>query len=419
MPGSKSYIYRNCLGAKLFWIPLLALSVLVLLQGLTSDRRNEYKNYVVMVSLDAWRWDYNKLYNTPIINKLGEEGIKAERLIPSFPTNTFPNHYSIATGLYPDHHGLINNTFPAPDLGLLYRIGDRAAIENPAFYGGEPVWVTAMKQGIITASFFWVGSEAPIAGMHPDYWKAYSDSYTYEERIDTVIKWLSYPIEKRPGLVTLYFDEPDATSHDSGPVSNETGRVVQRLDSLIGVLRERLSSLPYTKRINLIVLSDHGMAQLSPEKYVNIRNVVPNRMIAGIFGSNPVYLINASQGKKDSVLMLLNRTPGIKAYKKEELPKRLNYGTHPRIPEIVVIGDSSWSVGTRADASSYTGGTHGYDIANSDMNAIFYATGPAFKKGRTIESMDNTDIYNIVCRILDIKPAQNDGDPGIVKKLLR
>ena len=212
----------------------------------------------------------------------------------SFPTVTFPNHYSIATGLYPDHHGLINNSFSAPDLGLFYRMGDRTAVENPDFYGGEPIWVTAEKQGVRSASFFWVGSEA----KHPSYWKKYDESVTYEARIDTVIKWLGYPPEKRPGLITLYFDEPDATSHSFGPVSAQTGKIVERLDSLIGVLRTKLSKLPEAKRINLIILSDHGMSAISPDRYINIKSLVPNRMIASMSGGNPVYLINPAEGKE-------------------------------------------------------------------------------------------------------------------------
>ena len=226
-------------------------------------------------------------------------------------------------------------------------------------------------------------------------------------------------MDKRPGLVTLYFDEPDATSHDFGPVAKETGKVVQRLDSLVGVLRYKLSGLPHAERINLIILSDHGMAQLSPDKYINIRDVVPNRMIAGIFGSNPFYLINPSEGKQDSVLQLLNATKGLQAWKKAEVPARMHYGTHPRIPEIVVLADSAWSIGTRAGSASYTGGTHGYDNMNPDMHAIFYATGPAFKKGRVVESMNNVDIYNLVCKVLGIKPAENDGNPKSLKPLLK
>lgn len=401
------------------FILLLLFATLTILPGFRKDSRKPFKNYVLLVSLDAFRWDYSKLYNTPNLNKLAKDGVKAERMFSSFPTVTFPNHYSIATGLYPDHHGLINNSFPASDLGLFYRMGDRTAVENPAFYGGEPVWVTAEKQGVRSASFFWVGSEAPVGGIQPAYWKKYDEKVTYEARIDTVIKWLAYPPQKRPELVTLYFDEPDATSHDFGPVSPQTGKVVERMDSLMGVLRTKLSALPEAKRINLIILSDHGMAAVSPDKYINIKSLVPNRMIASISGGNPVYLINPAEGRKDSVLYLLNRSRGLKAWSKSQLPLKWHYGTNPRIPEIVVVADSSWSIGTRPDGSSIRGGAHGYDNSNSDMFSIFYAAGPSFKKNYKFKELNNVDIYNLICRILDISPAKNDGDPAHIKGILR
>lgn len=387
--------------------------------GFRTDKRKPFRNYVVLVSLDAFRWDYNTLYNTPNLDRIAKEGVKADKLIASFPTNTFPNHYSIATGLYPDHHGLINNSFNAPDLGMFYRMGDRAAVENPDFYGGEPIWVTAEKQGVKTASFFWVGSEAPIGGIHPTYWKKYDESVTYHERIDSVIKWLGYPTSKRPELVTLYFDEPDAISHDYGPVSPETGKVVESLDSLMGVLRSKLATLPDADRINLIILSDHGMASVSENKYISIKSIVPDRMVESITGSNPVYMIDPEEGKMDSVLLLLNRSEGLKAWMKSEVPEKWNFGTHPRIPEIVVVADSSWSIGTRPDGSSIRGGAHGFDNYNPEMFSIFYAAGPSFKKNYKVKELYNVDIYNLVCRLLEIKPSENDGNPKRIRKMLR
>ena len=393
--------------------------LLFVLTGFRKDSRKPFRNYVVMVSLDGFRWDYNKIYNTPNLNRLASDGVKAERLIPSFPTKTFPNHYTIATGLYPDHHGIVDNSFQSSDLGLFYRMGDRAAVENPAFYGGEPIWVTAEKQGVRAASFFWVGSEAPIGGFHPSYWKKYDGMVTYEARIDTVIKWLGYPESKRPELVTLYFDEPDLTSHDFGPVSAETGKVVTKLDSMIGAIRMKLSALTYSDKINLIVLSDHGMGPISPDKYVNLREVVPKRMIASISGGNPVYMISPSEGKRDSILYLLHSVHGLKAWKKSDLPPKWHYGTNQRIAEIVVVADSAWSIGVRSESSSITGGAHGYDNSNSDMSAIFYAAGPSFRKNFKFKELNNIDIYDLICRILDIKPAPNDGNPAHFKRILR
>jgi predicted AlkP superfamily pyrophosphatase or phosphodiesterase len=397
----------------------LVIIIVFISSGFKRDKRRPFRNYVVLVSLDGFRWDYSQLYKIPNISKIAKEGVKADKLIPSFPTNTFPNHYSIATGLYPDHHGLINNNFLAPDLGLYYRIGDRAAVENPAFYGGEPIWITAEKQGARAASFFWVGSEAAVSGVQPTYWKKYDETVTYEARIDSVVKWLNYPENRRPELVTLYFDEPDATSHKFGPESPQTEKVVERLDSLIGVLRSKLLKLQYGKRINLILLSDHGMGAISSDRYINLKEVVPDRMISSVSGSNPVFLINPNEGKLDSVLLLLNARKGLKAWNKSNVPERLHYGTNARIPQIVVAADSSWSLGTRPDASSIRGGTHGYDNADSDMFAIFYAAGPAFKKNYRLHELNNTDIYGMICRILDLKPAINDGNPEDYRKILK
>jgi alkaline phosphatase D len=403
-----------------YWLIMtLFLAALLSTSSFRKESRDPYRNYVVLVSMDAFRWDYPLVYKTPNLNRIAAEGVKADRLIPSFPTVTFPNHYTIATGLYPDHHGLVNNNFPAPELGLYYRIGDREMVENPDFYGGEPIWNTAEKNGIISASFYWVGSEAPIGGRHPTYWKKFDETVPFGSRVDTVVKWLSYPSDRRPGLVTLYFEEPDATAHDTGPVSTQTGVIVERLDSLIGVLRQKLDQLPFARRINLIVLSDHGMGPVSSDRYINLFGVLPPRMVAGIYGSNPVFTINPEPGKADSVLLLLNRQDGLQAWRKSEIPPRLNYGTHPRIPEIVVVADSSWSIGTRPDGSGVKKGAHGYDNGNSDMHAIFYATGPAFRKGLTIKQLNNTDIYNLICRILKIDPAPNDGSIANIRKILK
>jgi len=403
----------------LFSITGLIIILFIVLSGFRSDGRKKFKNYVLLVSLDGFRWDYPQLYNTPNINKIAIDGVKADRLIPSFPTVTFPNHYTIATGLYPDHHGLIDNNFVAPDLGLSYRMSDRAAVENPSFYGGEPIWITAEKQGAKAASFFWVGSEAAVGGIHPAYWKKYDGTVTYEARIDTVVKWLGYSENKRPELVTLYFDEPDATGHKFGPKSPQTKKAVEILDSLMGVLRLKLSSLPYNKRINIILVSDHGMEAISSQRYINLKEFVPERMISSLEGGNPVYFIDPRQGKLDSVLLLLNARKGLKAWSKSNVPARLHFGTNPRIPQIVVVADSSWSIGTRPDGSSLRGGAHGYDNSNSDMFAIFYAAGPAFKKNYQFHELNNTDIYGMICRILNLKPAPNDGNPEDYRKILR
>ena len=375
--------------------------------------------YVVMVSLDAFRWDYDSIYKTPVLDDIARNGVKAERLIPSFPTKTFPNHYTIATGLYPDHHGLVNNSFYAPDLDLVYRIGDRAMVSNGDFYGGEPLWVTAHNQGMKTASFYWVGTEAPIKGIQPDYWKAYDDEVPFEARVDTVLKWLTLPANKRPHFITLYFEEPDAISHTYGPLSPETDAVVRSLDSLLGRLRTGIARLPNAKEINLIVLSDHGMGEVNDVRYNYIMDTLPQAMVKRIYGGNPVWAIEPVEGMTDSVLYYLNMQYGMKAYRREELPAHLHYGTHPRIPAIVLIADPGWTIGLRSLPGRYSKGDHGYDWKWRDMHAIFYAEGPAFKKGFVADTVYNVDIYNIVTGILGLAPAPNDGHPERILPLLR
>jgi alkaline phosphatase D len=191
------------------------------------------------------------------------------------------------------------------------------------------------------------------------------------------------------------------------------------MDSVIGIIREKLSKLPDAKKINLILVSDHGMAAVSSSKYINIKSLVPERMMASVAGGNPVYLINPASGKTDSVLYLLNKAKGLKAWRKEDLPAKWHYGTNVRIPEIVVVADSSWSIGTRPDATTLRGGAHGYDNSNSDMFAIFYAAGPSFRKNYSFKELNNVDVYNLVCGILKITPAKNDGDPSHIKRMLR
>jgi predicted AlkP superfamily pyrophosphatase or phosphodiesterase len=397
------------------------MTPLIFLLFIFSCERNvdTYDNYVVMVSLDGCRWDYPALYNTPTLDAIAASGVSTEWVRSSFPTKTFPNHYALATGLYPDHHGLVNNSFYDHELGLLYRMGNREMVENPDFYGGEPIWNTAEKQGMISASFFWVGSEAPVQGVQPTYWKKYDGSVPYVSRIDTVMHWLKLPLEIRPRLVMLYFDQPDAIAHTYGPVHAETGRVMEEMDGLVSDLRHRISKLPYGDRVNLLVTSDHGMGATSPERYVNINEHIEEDWVVEVIGGNPVYLMDASDGFEDSVVNRFSKVRGISAWRKENLPAHLNYGTNPRIPDIVIVADSSWSIGLRPDPSRYMGGAHGYDNSNSDMHHIFYAEGPAFKKGYMHPPFENVDIYPLVAHILGLDPAETDGDLKDVQGMLQ
>ncbi len=408
---------------KIKWLVL----VLPILIASCSGKKNVEKDtgsetldsYVLVVSFDGFRWDYSNLYDTPNFDQLEESGVKAEHLISSFPTKTFPNHYTLATGLYPDHHGIINNSFYASELEGIYRIKATEMVTNPDAYFGEPLWVTAEKQGVKSASYFWVGSEAPIMGISPSYWEIYDGRVPYLSRVDQVIKWLKLPLNERPGLIFLYFDEPDGTAHRYGPEHTETGDVVNYLDSILGYIRSELAELEYGELVNLIVLSDHGMGLTRPDKYVNLEEYLKEEWASSVIGGNPLYLIEPAEGFADSITNTLNAVEGVSAWQKEDIPERLHYGTSPRFPGIVVVADSLWSIGTNPDPSGYSGGAHGYDNAFTDMNTIFYAEGPAFKENYTSTSFSNVEVYGIVTHILGLEPAATDGDLENVRHIFR
>jgi alkaline phosphatase D len=208
----------------------------------------------------------------------------------------------------------------------------------------------------------------------------------------------------------IYFDEPDGVGHSYGPEDDGTGEVISYVDSVLGYLRDEISTLEYGDQVNLIVLSDHGMGPISPDKYVNLKEYIKEEWAVSIVGGNPVYLVQPEEGFADSITSVLNAVEGVKAWQKEGIPLRLHYGNSTRFPGIVVVADSTWSIGTRSDASGYTGGAHGYDNAYSDMNAIFYAEGPAFKRNYTAEPFSNVEVYGIVAYLLGLDPARTDGN---------
>jgi len=405
---------------------ILAMLVLV---GLSSCNNNKdgahdipegtLDSYVLVVSFDGFRWDYQDRYETPNLDQLELDGVKAEYMISSFPTKTFPNHYTLATGLYPDNHGIINNSFYAPELGGIYRIADRGMVTDPDAYFGEPIWVTAEEQGVKSASYFWVGSEAAIMGTSPSYWYTYNHNTPYIPRVDQVIEWLKMPLNERPGLVFLYFDQPDGIAHRFGPEHQETGEVVSYLDSILGYLRSEISELEYGDQVNLIVLSDHGMGPTSPDKYLNLEEHLKEEWTISVIGGNPLFLIEPAEACADSITMALNDVEGVSAWQKDDIPERLHYGSSSRFPGIVVVADSLWSIGKGADASGYSGGAHGYDNAYTDMNTIFYAEGPAFKENYSSAPFSNVEVYGIISHILGLEPAKTDGDLENVRHIFK
>jgi alkaline phosphatase D len=371
--------------------------------------------YVLLVSFDGFRADYLDWYPTPQFHRVAEAGVRADGLIPVFVTKTFPNHYSIATGMYVENHGLIGNRFFAPDLKAMYQISDRATVEDGRFYGGEPIWVTAEKQGIRTASYFWVGSEAPISGIRPSIWKRYHQSDPFEARIDSVATWFQLPPERRPHLVLLYFHEPDETGHNYGPRSPETKAEVQDLDRVLDLLVKRMRALPIADSLNLILVSDHGMAAIDPAREIHLDREIDLSGLK-IEGSNPyAFIYGGSEERLKALVQQLKGVDHITFYRKEDIPDRWHFRENERIKQVLILADEGWSLFWEPrKALTRPGGTHGFDNALRSMEGLFIADGPAFKDGYRRPHLENVDIYPLIAHILGLKPY-----PGIDGKLTR
>ncbi|RZP30568.1 alkaline phosphatase family protein [bacterium] len=375
--------------------------------------------YVLLISMDGFRYDYLEKAYTPNFDKIVKTGASAKALVPIFISKTFPNHYSIATGMYAENHGLIANSFYAPDLDKTYSIRDRKAVENGQFYDGEPIWVTAENQGVKTASYFWVGSEASINGVQPTYWKRYDQKASFESRIDTVMTWFSYPIKQRPRLALLYFHEPDGTGHEYGPNSPEIVMQIERLDNVLGNLISKINKLDISSKLNIIIVSDHGMTDVYPENSIDLSSYTDLSLLS-VSGAGPTVFISS-----DSKKLLKNAYNDLKSinnaniYWKNKIPKRFHYRNHVRIPDILVLADEGWSLMPLGHGSYNPKGSHGYDNLLDNMKAIFIANGPSFKSGYKREEFENIHIYPLVAHILGIKPYEKiDGDLETVKDLL-
>lgn len=371
------------------------------------------RNLTIVVSLDAFRWDYPTIYNTPWLDSIAANGVAAT-MVPSYPSSTFPNHFTLATGLVPDHHGIVNSQFWAPEKGELFSRGDSATRYNPYYFGGEPIWVTAKKQGVKSASIYWVGSDVAIQGLYPDYYLRWDNEprLTYPQRVEEALRIAKLPESERPSLLMVYFDEPDWTTHHYGPIAEESEAVIEELDSLMGILYRGLKELDYG--VNLIVTSDHGMTEISDEKFISIEQTVNPDWVERIVSTNPTTIF-CKEGCRDSLFEQLSKVKHISVWRKEEVPAHLNYGSSNHLGDIIVAPDLGWQFATTPRGLN---GAHGYDINEPDMQIIFRACGPDFKRGYTLpHSFSNVDLYSILAELLKIEPAKTDGSLEKVQEL--
>jgi predicted AlkP superfamily pyrophosphatase or phosphodiesterase len=378
----------------------------------------------LLVSFDGWRFDYDAKAPAPALRALMARGVRAEGLIPAFPSKTVPNHYSMATGLYPGHHGMIANVIRDPATGRVFRRTDRAEVQNPMWWGGEPIWNTAQRQGLIAATMFWPGSEAPVAGMLPRYWREFDENVPAAARVDQVLAWLDRPNAERPSLVTVYFNEVDVMGHWYGPDSTQVRDAIVRTDAQLGRLIEGLASRGLAERANVIVVSDHGMASTTQRQTIFVDDYVSLDDIE-IADINPTLGVIPKAGRGDAVYRALaNAHPRLTMYRAAETPESWHLRRQPRVPPITGVADESWVVLRRADFAEYwkhspTGGQHGYEPDARTMRGIFVAAGPAFKVGQAVPAMENVNVYRAVAVALGIEPRDTDADPAEVAALMR
>jgi len=405
---------------------LLILWLLVAFGPSQVLRGDEAKPIVILVSFDGWRWDYESRYSAPNLRRLIATGASAE-LIPSYPSKTFPNHYTIVTGLYPGHHGIVANSIKDPSTGRRLTMSNTREVRDPMWWGGEPIWVTLQHAKQVSAAMFWPGTEAPIHGGQPDYWEPFNERVSGTARVDRVLRWLDLPAERRPTFLTLYLQDVDGAGHSYGPNSSEVRNAVRRADGYLGRLLRGLERRRLLDRVNIVAVSDHGMAETSLDRVVVLDDYISLDDVE-VVDINPTLGLFPRPGRDEAVYTALAKAnPRLNVYRRAETPAHWHYRDHPRIPPVVGVVEEGWQVMVRSTLNDRRGrrqvgprGEHGYDpsVARS-MHGIFVASGPAFKNGVTVPPFENINIYDTLAQVLGVPPASNDGDAGWAKSVLR
>jgi len=376
----------------------------------------------VLISLDGFRADYLDRPGAVRLRAMAARGVRAERLVPSFPSKTFPNHYTLVTGLYPEHHGLVANTMRDPAITATFTIGDTLVARDPRWWGGEPIWVTAEQQGVRAASLFWPGGDYEIAGRRPSYYLPYDGRMPNQARVAQVLDWLSLPAAQAPHFVALYVSTTDDAGHAHGPSSPQVDTAIAHVDSLIGTLIDGLAERALGDRVNLVIVSDHGMTDVSPERRLYLDDYLDLADVE-VVDWMPVNAVPPKPGKLAPVYRAPQRAhPQLQVFHRDSVPARFHCRDNPRITPLVLLAGEGWTITSRERARRLPvprGGTHGYDNALPSMGALFVAAGPDIQEGRVVAPVTNVHVYELLARLLAITPAPNDGAPDSLAILRR
>lgn len=406
----------------------LILYPIVGLLSLSAQASDKLGDTLILISIDGARHDYLELHHAPTLSRLATSGLRVDFLQPVFPTKTFTNHYSLVTGLYPRRHGIVNNTIYDPSFDAIFSPGNVTEVQNGRWWDGEPIWVSAERQGLVAGTVFFPGSEAPVQGIRPSYWFTYDESMDNTVRVDTVIEWLEKPVAERPQMITLYFSSVDLAGHDYGPHSREVAAALIDVDSKIAYLLAQLEQRQLLEQVNLLIVSDHGMASVDLNNHVIIDEAFDTSLAQRLVLTGELASIFPLEGQAQAIVQQLqaNLPPQVTAYTDQTIPDRYHYFDHPRIAPINVLADNGWRLLTRAaydrfsqrpDFNRIRGG-HGYDNLEPDMQGLAIAFGPAFQSDTRIDRVNMVDLYNIMAAVLNLAPADNDGDPAVAARFL-
>ncbi len=376
------------------------------------------KPYVLLISLDGFRYDYAERDHATNLLALGRSGVTAKALIPSFPTTTFPNHYTIVTGLYPAHHGIVDNSFWDSDRHAGFKSSNSASTTDGSWWGGTPLWVLAEQQGMRAASFFWPGSDAEIQRTRPTYFYKYDGKIPNEQRVAQVIDWLKLPKPERPHFITLYFSDVDHEGHTFGPDAQQTRDAVRALDAVLGKLFSAVRDLDVP--LDVFVVSDHGMASVTGD--VNVSKLADLSGVETAPNSTDFKFYSSDPKKIDQLYQELHgRDPRIEVYRRGQIPERLHYSDNPRIGDLVALAIQPVVLHLAPrPGQTQPQGMHGYDVARMpEMRGIFFAAGPDLKAGLTVEEFQNIHIYPLIAHILGLTmPNGIDGRFSVLAPIL-
>lgn len=404
--------------------PLLLIVLLSILGACASPPPTPIKPIpptVILIAFDGFRHDYLEKYDAPNLKAFVAGGFRAKSLKPVFPSLTFPNLYSIVTGLYPEHHGILANEIYDPQTKKLFALKDQKSVLDSEWWDGEPLWATAQKAGMKAATMFWVGSFAEIHGVRPTYWVEYDPKFPASSRIEKVLGWLDLPEQDRPRFITLYFGDVDIAGHAFGPDHEEMAIAVKKVDGYLGDLLGRLKERGLENQIDILIVSDHGMAAVPQDKFVSVgEHLKPGE--ADTVGSGALVGI---WPKKSSAQTLYARLKKAKLpaaiYLKNQIPKRYHYH-HKRVPPVLLVAHENYYLAPgKLDPKippTGTGGAHGYDNELPSMQGILFGNGPHLKKGADVGAVENINVYNAVAKLLKIKPAKNDGNHSLADKVV-